>query len=89
MPFVVHAHRIDYLQGGQLLAQVLYPPHTPGTVNVARLWVHPALRGLGVKNQLMERCATQLRQTGRAGVVTCGQGKAWLRRHPAARDVLR
>lgn len=91
MPFMHTENRIFYEQGGQTLGEVTFPAFPArgeNVVNIDHTFVDERLRGQGVAEQLMERVAADLRQSGRKALLTCSYAKKWFSRHMDEADLL-
>jgi len=89
MPFETQPNSVRYLEDGQTLAEVTFPPLEGAVVNVDHTYVSDALRGRGMAAQLMERTAAELRRTGRRAVLTCTYARRWWSQHPDQADLLK
>ena len=55
---------------------------------ITYVYAPPILRGTGAAGRLMDAVARRARDDGQRIVALCGYAGAWLRRHPAHRDLL-
>jgi predicted GNAT family acetyltransferase len=88
MALVISANRIEYEEGGEVLAEVDFPASGAGAVEICHTWVDGSMRGRGLAGLLLERTAEELRQTGRKAVPTCSYAVDWFNKHPEYRDLL-
>lgn len=89
MSFIVSDNNIEYEENGKLLAEVSFPPHQEGCVDICRTFVDDALRGKGMAGQLMELAAQEIRKTNRKAIPTCSYAVKWFEQHPDFEDILK
>lgn len=88
MAFLTEENRIIYEQNDRILADVTFPSCGDGLVDINHTFVDESLRGQGIAAQLMERCACELRLSGRKASLTCSFAIKWFGSHEEYADVV-
>ena len=88
MAFIVSDYKIDYVENGEILAEVNYLPVEAGIVDICHTEVSDALRGQGIAGKLMACAAEELRKTNRKAILSCSYAIKWFKEHPDYADIL-
>jgi predicted GNAT family acetyltransferase len=80
--------RYEILRGGELLGEIRYQSK-PGVITLVQTEVTPAGEGQGVGSRLVAGALDDIRARGLRLVPVCPFVRAYLRRHPEQRDLVR
>ena len=88
MGFNTEKNRIEYEEGGKMLAEILFPDSSDGVVDITRTFVDEVLRGQGMAGKLMQRAAEEIRATNRRAIPSCSYAVKWFGEHDEYKDIL-
>lgn len=85
----IHSNAVRYVTpGGDVLAEVSFPPAGEGVVDINRTFVDESLRGQGVAGMLLEHTVRELSETHRKAHPSCSFAVAWFENHPEWQDLV-
>ena len=73
---------------GTPMGQVAFPRVRAGLVTVSQVTVHPAFRGQGVEDAMMEALLAHLEQQGIKAALTCPIAQDYVAAHPQWKRIL-
>lgn len=89
MKFVFEKERMIALgPEGTPMGQVAFPRVRAGLVTVSQVTVHPAFRGQGVEDAMMEALLSHLDQQGSKAALTCPLAQDYVAAHPQWKRIL-
>lgn len=89
MKFVFEKERMIALgPEGTPMGQVAFPRVRAGLVTVSQVTVHPAFRGQGVEDAMMEALLSHLDQQGSKAALTCPIAQDYVASHPEWKPLL-